>query len=60
MIKFVCGSLLFVGDAAAAAYFSSDYSQGGLLLAALGTVAMMVPEVIRWTDRFIGGSSPEA
>ena len=60
MIKFACGSLLFVGDAAAAAYFSSDYSQGGMFLAALGSVALMVPEVIQWTERLFGDESSNA
>jgi hypothetical protein len=60
MIKFACGSLFFVGDAAAAAYFSSDYSYGGMFLAALGSVAMMVPEVVRWVDVFLDGEPVDA
>jgi hypothetical protein len=60
MMKIACGSLLFVGDAAANAYFSSDYSQGGLFLAALGSVALMAPEVMRWVDGLFRGDALDA
>ena len=60
MIKFACGSVLFLGDAAATAFSSSSSSHGGILIAALGPVLVMVPEVIRWVDHFLEAGPADA